>query len=137
MKKQKQNRLVVGSLAWADTIPEWLLNEVKAERMLLGLGSIINPEIEKVGDAETIVYLMTASLRQPLSREHTEIYVYLTAKLMKKRDKEVTEEIMNKKLEQGLTDYETQELKKLKQMLYEKRGGDIDNPLLNMLRSFK
>ncbi len=76
----KENRLVVGDVGWAETIPDWLLEEVKAERFFLGLGSLIS-DCEKVGDAEACVYLYTASLRQPLDHYQAEVYIYLTAKL--------------------------------------------------------
>jgi len=132
----KENRLVVGDRSWAEDIPEWLLNEIRAERMILGLGSIIKPDCEKVGDAEVIVYLMTASLRSPISSEYTEIYVYLTAKMMKKRGKQL-EDFMEKKLKNGLTDYEERELKELREMIYRKRGGEINHPVLNLMRNWK
>ena len=50
MEKSK-NRLVVGDATWADIIPDWLLEEIKAERLIYGLAGIANPEVPKVGDA--------------------------------------------------------------------------------------
>ena len=35
-----KNRLVVGDMSWADVIPEWLLDEIKAERLIYGLAGI-------------------------------------------------------------------------------------------------
>lgn len=133
MPKQKENRLVVGDATWADIIPEWLLNEVKAERMIYGLTSLMNGGRPKVGDAEVAVYLMTGSLRQPLSSEHTNIYMYLTTRLFKKRGKEVPEGIRKDKL----TEWEQHEFEELKDMIYQKRGGEIHHPVLDALRGLK
>jgi hypothetical protein len=140
MAKEK-NRLVVGSAEWADSIPEWLLEEVRAERLILGMCSIrkeLAPE-DAVGEAETAVYLMTASFRQPLSSEHTNIYVYLTAKLMKRKNGEdkPLDPMLEEALTRGLTDGEKDELRDLKRMIYDKRGGEIDSPILNMLKAMK
>ncbi|HOO49954.1 MAG TPA: hypothetical protein PLK94_01550 [Alphaproteobacteria bacterium] len=135
MKKDK-NRLVVGSRAWADTIPEWLLEEIKAERLMLGMASIINPEAEKVGDAEVCAYLMTASLEAPLGSDYTSIYVYLTAKLMERQGKDIPD-FAAEQLKRGLSSYEEMELRDLRYTIYQKRGGDIDTPILNVLRELK
>ena len=131
-----KNRLVVGDMSWADTIPDWLLEEIKAERLIYGLAGISNPEVPKVGDAEVIAYLMTASLRAPMPSEYVEVYVYLTASLMKKRDKEIPD-FMTEKLEHGLTRYEQQTLEDIKSKIYTARGGEINTPLLNFMRTFK
>ena len=130
MAKQKENRLVVGDATWADTIPEWLLNEVKAERMIYGLACLMNGGRAKVGDAEVAVYLMTASHRQPLSSEHTNIYMYLVTQLFKNRDREVPESIKKEKL----TEWEEHGREELRSMIYEKRGGEINHPLLNAMK---
>lgn len=136
MKKNKENRLVVGDMGWAETIPEWLLEEVKSERMICGLGSLINPDCLKVGDAEVCVYLYTAGLHAPLSRDDTNIYVYLTSKLMKKKNKELPQEF-EEVLKSGLKDYEERELKELRDTIYKVRGGEISHPLLDAMRIFK
>lgn len=77
------------------TVPRWLKEEVKSERLILGLRSVLKP-IREVGDAEVCLYLYTAGLRQPLSYELTEVYVYLVGKLLKKRGKEISEEMKQK-----------------------------------------
>ena len=132
MKTKKENRLIVGDKQWAETIPQWLLDEVEGERMMLGLGSVINPECEKVGDAEIIVYLMTASLRAPLSSENVNIYLFLTAKLTERRHKEIPD-FLKESLERGLTNYEQGELRELRSMIYNQRGGEIQNPILSLI----
>jgi len=66
-------------------IPDWLLEEVKAERLVLGLASILRPELEgAASDAEVCVYLYTASLRAPMAPEYVQVYLHLVAKLMKR-----------------------------------------------------
>ena len=131
-----KNMLVVADSQWAGVIPDWLLEEIKSDRMILGLASLANRQAPKVGDAEIVAYLMTASLRAPLSREYTEIYIYLAAKLAQKRAKPL-EGFMKEKLEQGLTDWEEALLGDLKGDIYRLRGGEIDHPLLNAVRDFK
>ena len=133
MAKEKENRLVVGDAAWADTIPEWLLEEVKAERMIYGLACLMDGARAKVGDAEVTVYLMTASHRGSLSSEHTNIYMYLVTQLFKKDGKEVPEDIRKEKL----TEWEEHELQELRDMIYDKRGGEIHHPVLDAMRVLK
>ena len=132
----EKNRLVVGDATWADMIPDWLLEEIKSERLIYGLAGIANPEAPKIGDAEVAAYLMTASMRAPMPSEYVEVYVYLTARLMKRQGKELPD-FMAEKLERGLTKQEEYELKELRQMIYSKRGGEIDTPLLNIMRTLR
>lgn len=133
MKKQKQNRLVVGDASWAKDIPKWLLEEIETERMLLGLITISNPDLPKVGDAEVTAYLFTASLRAPIGHTLTEIYLYLFTKIMTKRKTKVPDDIRKEKL----TPYEERELEDLRAMIYRCRGGEINHPILNAMRELK
>jgi hypothetical protein len=136
MAKRDGNRLVVGSAAWTDTIPEWLLKEVRAERLVLGLASILKPELEgEVGDAEVCVYLYTASMRAPMGSEHVQIYLHLASKLMKRRGMEVPADI--DVAEGDLRPGEKDELKSLRRELWRLRGGRIQHPLLEAMRSLK
>jgi len=137
MYKKNKNKLVVGDAGWADAIPEWLLEEIKTERILCGLANIMESDNKIIGDAETVAYLFTASLRAPMSTEYANIYFYLTARLMKKRGIEKLPNFIQEVFDHGLSDYEKQELKELQTMIYRKRGGEIDAPLLNTLREFK
>jgi len=130
---KKENRLVVGAREWADTIPEWLLEEIKAERMIYGLVCLVDGARAKVGDAEVAVYLMTASHRSILSSEHVNIYMYLVTQLFKKKDKEVPEDIRKDEL----TEWEEHELEELRDMIYHSRGGMIKHPLLDAMRHLK
>jgi len=132
MAEKKENRLIVGDITWIDTIPEWLLEEVKAERLIYGLASLIGRG-PKVGDAEVCVYLMTASHRSVLSSEHVNIYMYLVTRLFKRRDKEVPEDIRKDEL----TEWEEHELEELRDTIYRSRGGEISHPLLDAMRHLK
>ena len=69
-------------------------------------------------DAEACAYLMTASLTQPINRDWTEIYLYLTTKVFSKhKDCNVPEDI---KVEY-IIDYQMNELNRLKSWLYRQR----------------
>lgn len=132
----KENRLVVADVGWADTIPEWLLDEVRIERLIHGMGSMINPDIPRVGDAEVCVYLLTASQRAPMYPDQNEVYFYLTAVLMKKKGMELPD-FLEEKLKNGLRPDEERELERLRSMIYDHRGGEINHPMLNIMRSLK
>ena len=137
MSKQKdKNRLVVGNAQWAKDLPKWLLEEVKTERLMYGLLGITNDEVEKIGDAEVVVYLWTASLYAPMPHNVNQIYFYLSARLMKRRDTKNIPDFLTAKLKEGLNSDQKRELKELRNMIYDKRGGDIDTPLLNIMRQF-
>lgn len=136
MKKDMPTPLVVGDASWADTIPDWLLTEIEAERMVYGLAGMMGKDVPLVGNAELCAYLMTAALRAPLTHEYTEIYLYVTAELMQKRGIDV-EPFFKEKLDKGLTDWEQRELEELKSSIYRKRGGEVNHPLLSAMRDFK
>lgn len=132
----KENRLVVADIGWKDMIPEWLIEEIRAERMVLGLAGImknLEPQ-QQVGDAEVLAYLMTESMRQPLSDEHFTIYLYLFNKVMKRVGKEVPDEL---KYEGELDNYHQHILNNLKYEIWKHRGGEISHPLLDIMRKLK
>ena len=79
---------------------------------------------------------MTASMRAPMPGKYVEVYTYMTARLMKRQGKELPD-FMAEKLERGLTQYEEYTLENIKSDIYRARGGEIDTPLLNVMRSFK
>ena len=136
MKQQTKNRLVVADAGWAKSIPDWIKEEIKQERIMYGMMDIMK-KTETVGDAEVAAYLYTANLHGPISHELGQIYIYLTGTLMKKvkglKDDDLSD-FLQEKLKNGLTDYEKSELECLKRDLYRKRGGKINSPILNILR---
>lgn len=126
--------MVVADAGWAETIPDWLMEAVKAERLVGGFTDLLDKGKEEVGDAEACVYLYTASLRAPMSHEHTQIYMHLCTKLMKRvKGVDVPDDIKV----QELPPYEQSELKDLKRMLWKKRGGKIKSPLFDALAMLK
>lgn len=86
-----------------------------------------------VGNAEVVAYLYTHSLKASMSTEFTNIYLYLTTKLMKERKGvDVGEDIKVKKL----SEYEETELKILKQQIARARGK-VNHPLFDILKELK
>lgn len=114
--------------------PERLLNEVRAERMIQALCSIIKPEIEEqeVGDAEALAYMMPETGRKPLTSEWGDIYLYLAGCVLKrwKQWDVLPEECRVEKLD----DYKMGKLRELKRWIYKSRGGKEVNPILTALK---
>lgn len=133
MKKPKENKLVVGSLSWASGIPGWLLDEIRVERLMLGLISLTKSSVPKVGDAEVCAYLLTSSLAAPLTSDYTKVYLYLASKVLKKKGKEIPDDICVDELSK----YEERQLEELRSMIYRKRGGEIRHPFLDAMRIFR
>ncbi len=131
-EKTPQNRLVVASKSWGEELPEWLLEEIGKERMMLGLLHLSDPE-ETVGEAEVLAYLFTAGLTGPMPPELIAVYQYVAAVVLKRLDLPLLEP-MARRLEAGLTPKESQALERLKRKLYHDRGGEIEHPVLNVLR---
>lgn len=138
MTKARENRLVVAPGGWAETIPDWLKKEVEFERLTLGLAGNIaelrGQPIREVGDAEACLYLYTLSLSAPMGYHLGQAYIYLTAKLTKRRNPSTVPDFAEKKLKAGLTPDEQRELTELKRELYRARGGEIHSPLLDAMR---
>ncbi len=135
-KKQKENRLVVGDASWAADTPEWVLEEVATERMMLGFAVLANKDLpieDRVGDAELVAYLMPASMRAPLGHTTTQIYLYVTTRLMERRGTPIPADVRVETLRPD----EERELRDLKHTLYRLRGGEIVHPVLDALRQLK
>lgn len=138
--KPKENRLIVADSGWAETIPEWILEAIKTERLIGSLGNLLKPGVYDVGDAEVLAYLYTANLRGNISHEHSEIFIYLTGKCMIKYQKIKEEDLpdfVREKLKKGLSQDEEYYLNILKQDLFRVRGGEIYSPLIDALKSLK
>jgi len=137
--KPKQNKLVVADAGWAETIPEWVKEAIKEERMICGMVDILRGT-ETVGDAEVLAYLYTANLHGPISHYLAEVFIYLTGICMQRYQKIKLEDLPDfckAKVKQGLSIDEKREFEELKQDLYRKRGGRINVPILNILRELK
>jgi len=135
-RKTKENRLVVADAGWAESIPEWILEEIKFERLAYGLLGLAVQNAPKVGDAEVWAYLYTASLHSMMSEVYCEVYFYLSAKLMNRRGCKL-HGFLEEKLQKGLNQYEERTLEELRCMIYNSRGGEISHPILNAMRELK
>lgn len=137
---KKENLLVVADIGWAESLPQWIKKAVADERTTNGLIGIATGGEEEVGDAEALVYLSTASLKQPLSHNFGQIFIYLTGVCMQKHQKLELKDLPDfliEKLNEGLSRDEKRDLKQLKSDLFRKRGGNISHPLLDALRKIQ
>ena len=124
---KRTNILVVANKAWAETLPEWLLDEIRDERRVAGLCAASKGEKEQaVGDAEVVAYLYTLSLQAPMTRDASEIYLFLGSKLLRKRGMPAPEH-------GGLDKGQEHELAVLRQKLQRLRG-EVAHPMLDALR---
>ncbi|WP_309492682.1 hypothetical protein [Candidatus Hecatella orcuttiae] len=102
---------------WGDTVPEWLVAEIKLQRLAENLRRLKGEAVEEAGDAEALAYLYTAFLSVPPSEKWTRIYSYLLGKVARGRLR-VPSEIEVKEL----SDYEQEKLRELKRWIYRKRA---------------
>lgn len=140
---KQENRLIVADRGWAETIPQWLKDEIASERMINGMIGVTNPEektSERVCDAEIVAYLMTASFRAPLSSDHRDIYLYVSAKLMLKTKRILKEEdlpdFMQEIYKTGLSEWEKTQLNDLRSMVGRARGK-VSHPIFDLLKELK
>ena len=106
---------------WEDTIPDWLRNNVKLERLVECMKSHKGEEPTGT-DSEAVIYLYTACLCFPFDHDWTEIYLYLGRKVYERwrtPDSGVTfpDDI---KVE-SLRPEQERDLKRLKDFIYEQR----------------
>ena len=138
MINNKNTPIIVADTAWADSLPDWLKNEIQAERMILGLlnkssKTTLTPE-EQIGDAEVVAYLMTASYVAPMDRDFANIYLFVTGRLMKKvKNIDMPQDIKVDKLSSD----EERKLKDLKLFIWNTRGGKFKHPVIDMLDLMK
>jgi len=133
--RKEENKLVVANAGWAETIPDWLLDEVKAERTVSALADAVGKSQETVGDAEVVAYLYTANLTAPISREMADVYLHLSAKLMKQRGMAKAEDLEELNTPKELSQDARRELDDLRRELYNKRGGRTQIGWLEELKS--
>lgn len=132
MKKNESTPILVANTHW--DLPEIIVKEVKAERMINGLIDMVKPDLlseeENVGWAECVAYLMPATQDAPLRGDVVDIYLYCVTKLMERRGTKVPKECRVDKL----SDYQIKKLNEMKRWIYENRGGKENNNLLNALK---
>ena len=133
------NRLIVADTSWAESIPKWLLDAIESERMMNGLLIASTDSKDSFSDAEMVAYLMTASNRAPMSHNQSQIYFFLTSKVMIKY-RGLTEnnlpDMMQEVLKEGLNGDQEREMKELRSNLLSKRGK-VNHPVFSLLESLK
>lgn len=133
LKKTKSNPIVLANREWPP--PDWVMEEVKTERMIISLCALAKPDqferdSDYVGDCECLAYMMPATLSAPLDSDYIEIYLYLATRVMKRVKKiDVPEDIRITEL----SDYRMGLLRDLKGKIFRARNGKITNPLIQAL----
>jgi hypothetical protein len=109
--------IIVFPGGWGDTLPDWLKTAITLERMLGNMKELKGEE--PIGtDAEACAYLMTVSLTQPIDGDWTQIYLYVASNTYKRWSKgEMPADIVV----ECISDYQMQELNRLKAWLYGRR----------------
>ena len=109
--------IIVFPGGWGDTLPEWLKTAITLERMMENMKELKGEE--PIGtDAEACAYLMTVSLTQPMDSDWTQIYLYVASQTYKRWGKgEMPADIAV----DSISDFQTQELNRLKAWLYHQR----------------
>ena len=109
--------IIVFPGGWGDSLPDWIKPAINMERLIENMKSL-KGEQPTGTDAEACAYLMTASLTQPIDRDWTEIYLYVTTKTFSKhKDCQVPDDIRVEELSQNQLD----DLNRLKAWLYQTR----------------
>jgi hypothetical protein len=79
--------IIVMPGGWGADLPDWIREQIQIERMLENMKSIKGEEMLGT-DAEVVAYLFTASLTAPIPTEWVEIYLYISDKLYKRKNKQ-------------------------------------------------
>ncbi len=129
--RREGNPIVLANTSWP--VPDWLIKQIDAERMIISFSSHLKPERFKdeadyVGDAECLAYLMPATHEAPMQHDWTEIYLYLGTRVMKNyRNMDVPEDIRVTEL----TNEQERDLRYLKGCIFRRRGGKVSDPVLD------
>lgn len=101
---------------WADTIPQWLKEQVKIDR-LFQLLKTVHGEKPTATDSEALLYMYPLALERPLDHDWTQIYLYLGTTVLVPAGKTVTDDIRVEEL----TSSQLYDLNLLKDFIYESR----------------
>lgn len=99
---------IIAHTGWEDMVTEEMKSKIQTERLA-------NPMATTATDYEAMVYLHTASLAAPLSRELQEVYFFLFSNYNERQAKEIG--VYREKM----TDAEQRELAKLKKWIYKRQ----------------
>ena len=110
--------IIVYPGGWGDTLPQWLKNAVTLERLAMNMKALKGEEATGT-DAECCAYLYTASLTTPLDNDWTQIYLYVSTKSYEQWNNQA--KMPDDVAVNSLSDYQLNELNKLKRWIYQKR----------------
>lgn len=129
----ENTKIIVANTDWP--LPESLMVEIKAERMVSALLDMAKPNTldyrDLVGWAECIAYLMPATQKKVLSYDMSKIYLYCVYKLMERKGVKDLDFLEQYKI---LSDNQIKKLNEIKRWIYENRGGRANNPILSALK---
>ncbi len=109
--------IIVWPSPWQDTLPEWIKPAITMERLIENMKAL-KGEAPTATDAEVLAYMYPLSLEHPLDRDWTQIYLYISTKVIPRhKQTEIPEDI---KVE-SLDNYQMQHLKELRDWIYERR----------------
>lgn len=109
--------IIVWPSPWQDTLPEWVKPAITMERLIENMKAL-KGETSTGTDTKVLAYMYPRSLEAPLDSDWTQIYLYVSTKVMSRRKE--TEIPADIKVE-SLSDYQMQRLKELKDWIYEER----------------
>ena len=109
--------IIVFPGGWGDTLPEWLKNAITLERLAMNMRAL-KGEGMTGADAEACAYLYTAALTQPMNHDWGQIYLYIATQTYRRWDKN---EMPSDIAVDSISDYQMEELNRLKEWLYKKR----------------
>ena len=109
--------LIVMPGGWGESLPDWIKTAITLERLNENIKHSRGEEPTGT-DAEVAAYLFTASLTAPMGNDWTQIYLYVSNKVMQRSKKvEMTADIRV----ESISDYQQHKLDHLKRWIYDTR----------------
>ncbi|MBA7506099.1 hypothetical protein ES706_04779 [subsurface metagenome] len=112
-----------GAAAYPSDIPQWLREAITLERLVENMRALKEGTMTAT-DAEACIYLSTVSLEVPLDHDWTQIFMYVFTKVYERhRTKDPKVTVPDDIRVVSLNNQQMQDLKRLKDWIYEKRTG--------------
>ncbi len=130
--KIENTPIIVANTEWP--LPDNLIQDVKSERMINALLNMACPNMDYkdlVGYAEVVAYLYPAVCKSTIHSRTSDIYLYCSYKLAERKGIKDLEFLEGHK---ELDDYQMSRLNEFKKWIFEKRGGEEKNPVINALK---
>jgi len=109
--------IIVYPGGWGDTLPDWLKEAITLERLETNIKTL-NKDEPTGTNSEACAYLYTAGLTAPMDGDWSQIYLYVaTQTYARHKGNQVPEDIRV----ESLTDYQMNELGRLKSWLFQQR----------------